>query len=204
MKRYDIINTLIDTFGLRSYLEVGVCNPRLCFDKINVEDKEGVDPAGKCKYQMTSDEFFKVCDRKYDLIFIDGLHEAEQVYRDIENALKVLNEGGFVVVHDCNPLVVGETIYNYSGTVYKGFIKARNNIGARKWGNGVNSFCVDADRGCGVITYRKLNKHFLPVDMDVDWSVFERYRRMLLDLVTIDEFKLLIKPDGVIINQNQE
>jgi hypothetical protein len=32
-----------------------------------------------------------------DLIFIDGLHEATQVYRDFENAVQILNTGGTIV-----------------------------------------------------------------------------------------------------------
>jgi len=39
----------------------------------------------------------------FDLIFIDGLHNAAQVERAIGNSLKVLHKGGTILVHDCNP-----------------------------------------------------------------------------------------------------
>ena len=34
------------------------------------------------------------CDEKFDLIFIDGLHHADQVKRDFENSLRCLNDNG--------------------------------------------------------------------------------------------------------------
>ena len=42
-------------------------------------------------------------DVKFDLIFIDGLHLANQVQKDIENSLKFIKDEGFIVLHDCNP-----------------------------------------------------------------------------------------------------
>jgi len=52
---------------------------------------------------MKSDHFFSINTDTYDLIFIDGLHEANQVLRDVENSLKILNKGGTILIHDCNP-----------------------------------------------------------------------------------------------------
>lgn len=42
-------------------------------------------------------------DKKYDLIFIDGLHLKEQVMKDIENSLHHLSPGGTIVCHDSFP-----------------------------------------------------------------------------------------------------
>ena len=33
-----------------------------------------------CRFHLTSDEFFANNEKKFDLIFIDGLHEAHQVF----------------------------------------------------------------------------------------------------------------------------
>ena len=57
---------------------------------------------------MPSDEFFAnraaASDRTpYDLVFIDGLHVADQVERDIVNSLLNLAPAGTIVLHDCNP-----------------------------------------------------------------------------------------------------
>ena len=37
MLRYDIINKVIEVNGFTKYLEIGVCNPVDCFDKVNCE-----------------------------------------------------------------------------------------------------------------------------------------------------------------------
>ena len=56
---------------------------------------------------MTSDEFFNFWKETkmpvFDLIFIDGLHLAEQVARDIESALAMSSSDGVICLHDCNP-----------------------------------------------------------------------------------------------------
>ena len=39
----------------------------------------------------------------FDIIFLDGLHNYEQTIKDINNALKFLNEKGAIIVHDCLP-----------------------------------------------------------------------------------------------------
>lgn len=69
---------------------------------VAAEIKHGVDPNVDTTYRMTSDEFFKnYIKQKYDIVFVDGLHLHEQVYRDIINSLNNLNENGVIVVHDC-------------------------------------------------------------------------------------------------------
>jgi predicted O-methyltransferase YrrM len=60
-------------------------------------------------YKSTSDEFFKNNGKKYDVIYIDGWHEAPQVYRDICNSWNCLNEGGLVI---CDDFFYGDIISN--------------------------------------------------------------------------------------------
>ncbi len=74
--RTALINHLIEKKHYRDYLEIGVQNSKNNFNKVIVPHKEGVDPNVDCTYRMTSDEFFKTIpkDKKYDIIFIDGLH----------------------------------------------------------------------------------------------------------------------------------
>ncbi len=130
MKRYDLINLIINKYGLESYLEIGV-HQKECFNKVECELKHCVDPNFPADYAMTSDEFFKSNDGVYELIFIDGLHTSEQTYTDIENAYNVLDCNGFIIVHDCNPQTEWHTrpVKNYkrgeewNGGTYRGFIK---------------------------------------------------------------------------------
>ena len=112
--RTQTINKIIADNGYESYLEIGL-GDETNFKNINVLYKVGVDPNLKLpfktdvgKFNMvkdTSDNFFNDNDNqnKFDIIFIDGLHESEQVERDIVNAYKVLNKGGVILVHDVNP-----------------------------------------------------------------------------------------------------
>ena len=54
---------------------------------------------------MTSDEMFAQMDenKKYDLIFIDGMHTSEYCDRDMTNSFKHLNKDGIICVHDTIP-----------------------------------------------------------------------------------------------------
>lgn len=142
MQRYDIINLIIQQNGFKNYLEIGVCDPSVCFDRVNCENKDGVDPGveytvNPVKYPLTSDEFFrqleageldKASDFKWDVIFIDGLHISNQVLKDILSSLNHLSPTGYVLLHDCNPpdafharedYVVNGRYMPWNGTVWK-------------------------------------------------------------------------------------
>lgn len=100
----DIINLIIQKRNYKTYLEIGIFDSAN-FNSINIDYKIGVDPDinTTATYLLTSDEYFASCRDKFDIIFIDGLHEKNQVVKDIENSLKILNEGGLILVHDCLP-----------------------------------------------------------------------------------------------------
>ena len=56
-------------------------------------------------YKMTSDDavtFFK--DNSLDFIFVDGLHEYDQVLKDCENYYPKLKSGGLMAGHDYNAI----------------------------------------------------------------------------------------------------
>ena len=104
-----LINSIIRNYKLINpkYLEVGVWTGET-FKNINSNNKDGIDPEQYCKsdyvnYKMTSDVFFNTCTQKYDIIFIDGLHTAFQVTKDIYNSINHLNEGGWVIIDDVYP-----------------------------------------------------------------------------------------------------
>ncbi len=85
------------------YLEIG-CASNINFDSICLTNKVGVDPDMGGTYRLTSDAYFKKYpDNKFDLIFLDGLHTYKQTKKDLVNALKVLNEGGVIVLDDFIP-----------------------------------------------------------------------------------------------------
>src|SRR6185437_11316218 len=97
-----LLNRLIQARGYRSYLEIG-CDRDATFRRIVVDEKVGVDPARGGTWRGTSDEFFAQNARRFDLIFVDGDHHAEQAWRDVCHALEAREPGGCVVCHDALP-----------------------------------------------------------------------------------------------------
>jgi hypothetical protein len=110
MRRDEVINNIIANNNLLnpSYLEIGVWMGET-FKYIHSENKDGVDPGQYCdcdlvNYKMTSDVFFENnISKKYDIIFIDGLHTAYQVSKDLYNSIKNINNGGWIILDDVYP-----------------------------------------------------------------------------------------------------
>jgi len=52
-------------------------------------------------FKSTSDNFFRnISNEIYDLIYIDGSHHADNVYRDAENSYNKLKKGGIIIFDD--------------------------------------------------------------------------------------------------------
>jgi hypothetical protein len=130
MTRTEIIQYFIDTRKFKSYLEIGIFYGEN-FSQIVCDKKYGVDTEKKYEgvtHVMTSDDFFKQNTEKFDIVFIDGLHLCEQVYKDILNSLKFLNPNGVIVLHDILPareeLQTRErTTSEWNGDCWKAFLK---------------------------------------------------------------------------------
>jgi len=195
IKRYDIINYLIRKYKLINYLEIGVFKGEN-IREIKALHKDGVDPGAEgytppeVNYPITSDDFFKLIEDhdeiKYDVIFIDGLHHAEQVEKDIKNALNHIVGGGFILLHDCNPvsyeaqLIPRQTIA-WNGDTWKAFVDFKSN-------NPTYKCCViDTDFGVGVICNNGI-KYQIENRIN-DWNYFNSNKKQLLNLITWDEFK---------------
>lgn len=207
-KRFDIINFLLASFDRQTtYLEIGVRNPADNFEKIKASTKYSVDPgiefkANPVDFKVTSDVFFEGLRKGtflqpttlFDVIFIDGLHLAEQVDRDIENALQFLKEDGFVVLHDCNPLTewhareehnytISPAGQQWNGTTWKGFLKAR-------YRKDVSSCCIDTDWGVGIISkVKKLGEAPTTKNDFYEFNLLEKNRLNQLNLLSFEEFK---------------
>lgn len=52
---------------------------------------------------QNSTEFLRNCERTFDFIFLDGSHAAEMVYHETALALRLLNDGGVILLHDYFP-----------------------------------------------------------------------------------------------------
>jgi len=45
--------------------------------------------------------------KKFDFVYIDGMHTYEQIKKDITNYLPLIKEGGFIAGHDFHPVYQG-------------------------------------------------------------------------------------------------
>ncbi len=107
-----LIDKLLKGCKYKKYLELGVFDG-VAFNYINKNNKLKL---AKCvdmnrmhtisdKYfcNMTTDEFFLKNDKRFDLIFIDADHRFEQVVKDFQNSLNILEKGGTIILHDTDP-----------------------------------------------------------------------------------------------------
>lgn len=51
-------------------------------------------------FNMNSSDYFKNNSEKFDIVFIDGDHSYDGAKQDYLNALKIVNDDGFIVLHD--------------------------------------------------------------------------------------------------------
>jgi len=195
--RYDIINKLIKKYNFKNYLEIGVFDGE-CINKIECDHIDGVDPGFErglgigVNYNVTSDEFFnRHCSKKYDLIFIDGLHNSDQVDKDLKNALDNTIDSGVIVLHDCNPPTIEHTLIpriqaQWNGDVYKSILKFR------QYNTNHKIFTVDTDWGVSVII-KNSNNTDSSKNVDFfkainDWDYFNENRKELLNLINVNNF----------------
>ena len=156
--RTELLTYLAGLTRCQRYLEIGVHDGEN-FLAVPSPQKVGVDPSPNPRVpgivRQKSDEFFERVDLRegpFDLVFIDGDHAAEQVRRDVQGALHVLNERNpwaAVVLHDSNPVtedMAAEVAHHraWCGTVWKAWVELRATSPA--------PWCrvVDLDFGCAV------------------------------------------------------
>jgi SAM-dependent methyltransferase len=146
--RIALVNLLVAKFPDCDYLEIGCAGNNL-FDSVPVKKKTGVDPARGGTVRKTSDDFFAGNTAKFDVIFIDGLHEYEQVHKDVANAIQAVKPGGWVALHDMLPRTwVEHHVPNISNTFWTGDVwKVAFELAQTK---GVDFRLLKIDHGVGV------------------------------------------------------
>lgn len=182
--RTDIINYLIEKFDYESYLEIGIDSGKN-FSQIEAMTKIGVDPDPEASvavtHRMTSDAFFAQNTDTFDIIFIDGLHEAPQAYKDAIHSLAQLNEGGTIVMHDCSPPTRASQITPFPGKdilwcgdVWRAWLKLRQRAD-------LYMEVIDTDFGVGIIRLGEQTPQPGGVE-DISYSEFNADRTFLLNL----------------------
>lgn len=190
MNRIELIQSLIDKNKYTKYLEIGVRDGE-CFDAIKCETKVGVDPDknSKATHYVTSDEFFRdlLIEGGFDIIFIDGLHHADQVEKDIINSLDVLNEGGIIVMHDCLPTskrmqeIPLTDQQEWTGNTWLAYLKMR------VMRSDLTMHVCDTDWGLGII--RKGSQVPLVLDYIPTYEEFDANRKAWMNVISVEQFK---------------
>jgi len=200
MHRTSILNALARRFAYSDYLEIGLgdgsnFNAVVCASKTGVDPDPAVCAPGCVVHRMTSDAFFAGNRDRFDLIFIDGLHHAQTVERDLRHALACLSSGGTIVCHDLNPHSeamqrVPRGQIEWTGDCWRAWLRLREER------PDLRMFVVEGDYGVGVI----LPDGPPPADplnlgraiAGISYEEFARRKAEWLPLVTGDWFRAAI------------
>jgi hypothetical protein len=219
LRKYEIINALITKYKYKSYLEI--CTPttgrrfrRVCREKLETchllvyRNPESSDDDGMITFQSRDEaiEHLIAPGSQYDLVFADSWHTYACTARDIALAFSLVKPGGILVVHDCAPQHKERSSPEFrpdgwtgvSYCAYVDFLLANP---------GLAYYTVDTDFGCGVV--RKDSRapgwtpqYALTSTAAEQWrrersrnanmfDVFEKYKRELLNLISVEEFLAL-------------
>lgn len=227
MNRRALIQRILDKKGSGNYLEIGVRRGRtflpmrakrkIAVDpefKISIKDKVVWNLKNPCNlwaehFEVESDQFFveqaPLLDRhRPDVALVDGLHLFEQSLRDVLNVLAFLNEGGVIVIHDCNPLAEpdatrAESVEKaveankgypdwsgaWNGDVWKTIVYVKRYLPE------LSVFVLDCDHGLGVIQGALPGRHTenqraIEELKSLPFSYLNKDRERLLNLRSVD------------------
>jgi len=184
--RLKLLNFYSDTYQYQDYLEIGLARGE-CISSVKCRNKTGVDPdisrlhkipADIEIFEMTSDTFFQINKKKFDLIFIDGSHRKDDFINDVICSLEILKPEGTIICHDVSPPSEAhqKTDLSACGHVWKGWIHFRQTM------HNIKMQVVDSDNGCGIINPGKqelLSKHI----GELNWENLQKYKKEWLNII---------------------
>lgn len=184
--RGKIINDIFKKYNYTKYLEIGYLEG-LTFNQIECTKKVAVDPNplndNPCVIKETSDDFFGKNEEKFDVIFIDGYHEKNQVLRDFENSFNFLSENGLIILHDVNPFTIEGTKQTGNGDCYQTWMNLFENYKLKTYSNYYDTI--------GIFS-KKLNSKQIKLELkEFSWSNFENERnKYIYDLQINDDLDI--------------
>jgi len=205
--RSQAINSL--TKSDDKYLEIGVEHGETFLQThFKTENKTGVDPDPKFDIigkefkfsKSTSDDFFKSNSKeKYNVIFIDGMHQTEYFLRDFNNSVKVIQENGSIFIDDILPLTYNEQLkiprkYYYENGILKYGEEWTGDIWKvvyhilKNYSNNLEEYKYFYNSSYRGVLYLKLTKVFEIPDSEIDvindYNYFDDFP-MYLELLTL-------------------
>lgn len=166
-----ILEHLVTTYGYKNYLEIGYSRHYInCLNTFSISE-----PSDIPKGQM------------FDLVYIEHNHQEIQADKDISIALSHLSPNGTIVINNCIPKNEWHTRSytdflkypgEWTGGIWKSIIKLRNKM---------NICVVDYEWGVGIIR-RGASENYTPINVELTFANFQKYKKEWLNTITIDEF----------------
>jgi hypothetical protein len=179
---HPIINHFIKKNNYKNYLELGVRDKTNTFNHILCDDKIGVDIDFACEpdYVMTTDDFFlhEAKNKKWDIIFIDGSHEKNQVKKDFDNSLKHLSKNGTIIMDDVNPFFENLLHPSLCHNAWEVFAELRCTR------DDLEMFGIESSF-CGVV--RRGSQTPLNLKVESTWEFFNTHRQQLINPLPWEE-----------------
>jgi hypothetical protein len=188
VNRIAIVNFYVNKFSRPiSYLEIG-CFKNELFYSVPVLNKVGVDPICGGNYRNTSDSFFEHNESKFDVIFIDGLHQYDQVWKDVKNSLSCLSPDGYILIHDVLPRNSKEQnlpriTSEWLGDCWKILFDIHDNPF-------LDLKIISADHGIAVVTFSS-SINDVSLSKSYDDFTFDFYKSKIISLDILDPTSLL-------------
>jgi hypothetical protein len=186
-----LINDLISDLNYKSYLELGVSVGESwklisCENKIGVDNNINVANEFDGVVHSTTDDYFLNNQNKFDLIYIDALHEKNQVYKDFKNSFNALNDSGIIIFHDINPLDISQTHFNSSGDIFELWIELSNTY---------KVYTIKGTAGDSVVVFIKSeNTKFIDIEVkDYTYQFFSENRERFISYLNYEEIINKIK-----------
>jgi len=201
IQKIELINYFTSKIRNCRYLEIGSLRHET-FLGVQAAIKHDVEPFPPTMiaptFLMSSDHFFSsekyilqgtsLIPRIYDVIFIDGLHLAEQVISDVFNASNMLVDSGYIILHDCYPQKEAHQTRTQTDNLWMGDVWKAQTWLVKQFPDRVCTI-EDSDCGCGII--KGALQFEIPdskLVLEPTWKDFEDHKKQMLNLISWDEY----------------
>jgi hypothetical protein len=206
IKKSEIINQLVLQFNLNSYLEYNKVTGELCIDDVACQNKfityisepdyksTSINECGdyltdahqNLQFTPLNTLFTQHSTSKFDIIYFDPTQVGPDVNIALQKLSALLNPGGFLIIHGCNPesknLTSKKQISDtWLGETFKGFSLFRLY-------NPLASFTINEDCGIGVVFNHNLDLDY-PINFEFSYEEFDAQRVEFLNLITYRTFR---------------
>ncbi|NHZ89875.1 hypothetical protein F2P45_12750 [Massilia sp. CCM 8733] len=201
----DVVNRLVRQFGFKRYLEYNKLDGGKCFSEVVCDSKtlafipehayldgatterllETVKKVGTGAILTLPQLLERHAGQGFDVILYDPVHVRPEVDLVVRALPALLNPGGILIVHDCNPEDEAITSVKrrpgaWVGETYKAFALLRH------YNPGL-AFTVDEDFGCGLVWNKGLVLDY-PIEADLTYQQFDAQRASYTGLISYHQF----------------